>query len=100
MNEAVEIKVEEPIYPKYAVQCLEEFCSYRWECANHASAGDFRTEDGMKPRLSLRNNKIFCATKRIAYNEQIVHQTIPIEEHGYGCVIGSDLVEESNTYDI
>ena len=99
MNKAVEIKAS-PLGTYAAVDCLEESCIYHKECANHASAGDFRMEDGLKPRLSLRQGKVFCATKNLPYKEDIMYGFTPAEEHGYGCVLEEELVEEVNTFEI
>jgi len=44
------------------VICNEEDCWWRRECANHATAGDFRSEDGTRPKLHLRKGKVFCET--------------------------------------
>ena len=98
-EEAVEIKVDQ-IISKYYVNCLEAKCIYRSDCANHCTAGDFRNEDGIRPRLSLRNGKVYCATKNLPYNEDIFSQTIPIEPHDRSAVLGNELIEETNTFDI
>lgn len=44
------------------VNCLEQNCPYRRSCANHDSAGDFRSEDGFSPELHLRRGQIYCDT--------------------------------------
>jgi hypothetical protein len=35
-------------------------CPYSRECANHATAGDFRTENGMSPLIELRDTELYC----------------------------------------
>jgi hypothetical protein len=46
MREGVAIEV----HGKYPA-CLDMECKHRGECANHTSAGDYRTEDGDTPGL-------------------------------------------------
>jgi hypothetical protein len=53
------MKIE--LMPDSAV-CLSETCIYNRECANHASAGDYRTEDGFTPELDLQGNQWVCLT--------------------------------------
>lgn len=50
------------IYGSYPA-CLEENCSYKYECANHHTAGDFRTEDGLTPLLKMIDAKWTCTKK-------------------------------------
>lgn len=45
-------------YP--APQCMTDSCPYTRECANHTTAGDFRTEDGRTPNLILEDENVFC----------------------------------------
>lgn len=41
--------------------CHSKECGLRSECANHATAGDFRTEDGETPNLFMdAERNIFC----------------------------------------
>ena len=42
--------------------CLQEDCPHGGTCANHRSAGDFRTEDGYSPVLSISKGDAFCQT--------------------------------------
>lgn len=50
---------------RQTVICLDNDCIFKKECANHASAGDFRSEDGFKPQLFVLNEKteVDCLTK-------------------------------------
>lgn len=59
-NKGQEIPVE--IFKEGGIYCLSDGCPYRKECANHRSAGDFRSEDGFTPELTVEGEKIFCAT--------------------------------------
>lgn len=52
--------------------CLSSGCLYRKECAQHSSAGDFRSEDGFRPDFSETE----CRTSDVEpiYSE---YQTLP-----------------------
>ncbi|MHC4188431.1 MAG: hypothetical protein ACYSUB_01980 [Planctomycetota bacterium] len=41
-------------------RCLDEKCLHSRECANHTSAGDFRTEDGSTPNLTKTDEEWVC----------------------------------------
>lgn len=92
-----------------AVQCLQDDCPWKRVCANHASAGDFRTEGGYRPVLRLQSGEVFCDSFHMKgdgeeYNEQPrIQGTHPFAVQGccdYNCVLWSELVEVVNTYDI
>lgn len=55
-------KIEVIIYPQGGIDCNSPSCSFRRECANHRTAGDFRTEDGFTPEMTERNGEYFCET--------------------------------------
>lgn len=93
-----------------AVQCLEENCRWNRVCANHVSAGDFRTEGGSIPLLTLKNGEMFCDTihspgNGYEYHEEPINTDVrpPRKADQYwesNCVLWKDLVEETNTYEI
>jgi hypothetical protein len=56
------MKVELKLYPMGGIDCLSKTCSFRKECANHESAGDYRSEDGFRPDLFEKNGEYFCNT--------------------------------------
>lgn len=41
-------------------ECQESDCSLKRQCANHCTAGDFRSEDGWKPDLQKIDGEWFC----------------------------------------
>jgi len=41
----------------------KETCPNQGECAQHETAGDFRSEDGMTPTLILKDGKAYCTKK-------------------------------------
>jgi len=45
------------------IVCKSRDCRYKRECANHTTAGDFRSEDGFTPRMCQgENDKWLCTT--------------------------------------
>lgn len=45
------------------IMCEADDCQQERECANHCTAGDFRSEDGMTPDLALISNNWHCTKK-------------------------------------
>lgn len=43
--------------------CHDRACRYTRDCANHTSAGDFRTESGDSPALHLDGNVLSCSRR-------------------------------------
>lgn len=75
--------------------CRVEVCPYRRSCANHISAGEYREEGGISPRLSVVGHEIHCSTCDIPSNDESVYgfpyRTEPIESHDMGYVEFSTL---------
>ena len=77
----------------------------RWDrvCANHETAGDFRSEGGSRPILTLRNGEVHCETFHSPGDGYEPHET-PTRtapyEWGNAIVCWRDLVEETNNYEI
>lgn len=44
------------------LNCTEKHCKFSRKCANHDSAGDYRSEGGFTPEIILKDDKIFCRT--------------------------------------
>ena len=42
--------------------CLSKTCVFNRECANHETAGDYRSEDGFKPEIVEINGEYYCNT--------------------------------------
>ena len=42
---------------------MEKQCPYKHECAQHITAGDFRTEGGITPKLVIKERTVWCKTK-------------------------------------
>lgn len=56
MRDTVAVK----IYGQYPA-CLDTECKHKKECANHTSAGDYRSEDGDTPNLVKTANGWLCS---------------------------------------
>lgn len=83
----------------YAV-CKQNDCLFKKSCANHASAGDFRAEDGISPRLSLKQGVLHCETYYAPINREYSYDTIPIDHLCSGFVEMKSIREVVNTFDI
>jgi tellurite resistance-related uncharacterized protein len=84
------IKVEEEGLKHGGIYCLEESCPFRRECANHTTAGDFRSEGGVTPRLSILNGQIGCNTIYADEDETITYQSIPVDHENTGALVLND----------
>ncbi len=51
------------LYISSGMICDDDDCPHNRECANHSSAGDFRTEGGMSPDIKKFNGQL-CCTKQ------------------------------------
>lgn len=60
--------------------CLSKTCQFKAECANHETAGDFRTEDGFSPELSiLPSGEIDCKTTERKAGEEHCHGVVYVD---------------------
>lgn len=50
------------ILPSGLIDCKES-CPWERKCANHFTAGDFRTEDGLRPLIIKVDDALLCKTK-------------------------------------
>ena len=97
----MKIRVEpKELYP--AVICMQSNCRWERVCANHETAGDFRSEVGDRKILSLRNGEVHCETFHSPGDGCEYHET-PVNtapyEWGNAIVCWRDLIEET-TYEI
>lgn len=101
----MKIKTEpKELYP--AVICMQENCPWDRVCANHTTAGDFRSEGGSRPILVLRNGVVHCETFHSPGDGYEPHET-PVntapsskDQWGNAIVCWRELVEETNAYEI
>lgn len=82
------------------IDCLSASCQFRKTCANHESAGDFRVEDGFKPKLKFLESVLsgypiqaiagdcFSANSRILDNEAFY----PDDSHEVGSLTISEVL--------
>lgn len=61
------------------IDCNEN-CPFSRSCANHTTAGDYRTEGGFTPEVALIDGDIYCATHDQPISEDSVYQVLP-ENH-------------------
>lgn len=91
-----------------AVICLEKNCRWERVCANHCTAGDFRSEDGSRPLLSLRNGEVHCQTINspghgYEYHDEPINVASPTMHHhewNWSMFLWNDLTEETNDFQI
>lgn len=94
MNKVKEVKTN----PKWPLVCENSDCYYKRECANHRSAGDFRTEDGIKPKLSFRMGELYCETIHISPVDDPNWCELPSVKHEIGFC--HNPVEEIDSFEI
>lgn len=96
-------KVEIEVWPfGGGLICHEKECKFRRECANHETAGDFRTDDGFSPELTLCNGEFYCDTKYRAHHPAYLDKLslmLPdnieeIERERRGALCRKDLCDE------
>jgi hypothetical protein len=83
-----------------AIICLEETCLYRKSCANHVSAGDFRSEDGFTPKLSLGQGNVYCKTTDHLPMSKFDDLPDNLDHLQSGLMLWDDIVEEVENYNI
>lgn len=84
------MKVPIKLYKQGGIDCNSEDCIFRKECANHASAGDFRSEGGFTPELSLLSKtQAECSTFDRPIDPYIQWQSLPDnnEDLGSGALV-------------
>ena len=82
-----------------AVICLEKNCPWNRVCANHYTAGDFRSEDGVMPHLSLRNGELHCESIH-SKGDGDEYRERPIGHYDFGMLCWDDLIEEIDNFQI
>jgi|SRR5579862_7245937 len=90
-------------YP--AVICLQKNCKWDRVCANHETAGDFRSEGGPRPLLKLLNGELHCDTfhspgNGCEYHEEPVNVDPWQRDRDYNIFLWSQLIEETNNFQI
>lgn len=89
------------VSPFHAIVCEMSNCPYQRECANHASAGDFRSEGGLVPELSMKNGEVHCDTIMRPSDESIDYACLPENYSNIGpSLCWKDIREVVNDYHI
>jgi hypothetical protein len=93
-------KIKKEIYPSGYIECKEK-CPYDRTCANHYTAGDFRSEDGFSPLLELHDREVMCASRYAPGNGAEYHEWPTVTLPGMiGLVKMSDIKEVVHSYEI
>jgi hypothetical protein len=56
------MRIQIETYLGGGIGCLSEQCAYTRTCANHVTAGDYRSEGGFSPEIRQEDDKFFCDT--------------------------------------
>jgi len=96
--------ITDPKEKYQVVNCLETNCLYRKTCANHTSAGDFRSTGGFSPQLMIINGHVHCKTHDVPpYGGELddIKEWYPSNHNKLdsGSVLWKDL-EQSDNYTI
>lgn len=67
-------KINVKIYDQGGVDCTVEHCVFKFECANHKTAGDYRNEDGFTPDITEEDGQFLCATKDAPMDDDETYQ--------------------------
>jgi len=100
----MKIKVE-PKDKCNGIICLQKDCPWDDVCANHTSAGDYRSEGGSRPLLKLMNGELHCDTFHSPGNgykphEEPVNVDYCLTVDKWNMFLWSQLVEQVNNFQI
>ena len=100
------MKIEVEPKEKYsAIICIQKNCRWDKVCANHSSAGDFRSEGGPRPLLKLMNGELHCDTFHSPGDGYEPHETPVNVDHTWvpdrwNMVLWSQLIEKVDDFQI
>lgn len=80
--------------PNFPMVCISNICKFSRECANHTTAGDFRTEDGFTPEITVVSGEVVCLTQDRAVSEAHTCGYGPFPEN-YGKLRAGFLTKET-----
>ena len=70
-------KVKIKIFDMGGIDCLAN-CAFSSECANHCSAGDFRSEGGFTPELTVLDRETAdCQTREREIDDSVTYASFP-----------------------
>jgi hypothetical protein len=99
--DSFKIHIKTKVYDGGGIDCLEDSCPFMRECANHTTAGDYRSEDGFTPDLHREGGVFFCKTKN--QSARVHYPGFPSEINGTGSLVLKDgdlVVYHGNTEEI
>lgn len=76
---------------EYGINCMSKNCMYSRSCAQHVTAGDYRSADGMTPAIINVNGHISC--KKVE-----THSSNPVYINSYGEIIRHVEADETGVY--
>ena len=59
-------------------ECAVKNCPFNKTCAQHQTAGDFRSESGFKPEISKKGDSFYCSTINRVKDEEQTHGAYPV----------------------
>jgi len=91
------MKIQLKIYDSGGIDCLSDSCAFKRECANHKTAGEFRSEGGFTPELYEKHGEYFCETCDREIDEDIRYACFPVDSDklGQGEILLTDLQTKS-----
>lgn len=91
------MKVQLELHEFGGISCLSDDCPFQKACANHESAGDYRSEDDFTPKLILNHGEYFCNTYDCKPSDEDYMNTSPenYDKLGCGSLSQKDLGTES-----
>lgn len=97
--------IAEPKEKYNCIICLQENCKWDGVCANHATAGDFRSEGGPRPLLKLLSGELHCDTFHSPGNGNEFHDEPTNTDpswfpNRWNMVLWNQLIEEVDNFQI
>jgi hypothetical protein len=86
--DSFKISIKTKVYDGGGIDCLEDSCPFKRQCANHTTAGDYRSEGGFTPELYREGGVFFCKTKNKA--ARVNYPEFPSEINGTGSLVLKD----------
>ena len=74
------------IHNNRSLDCDSSDCPFRKECAQHDTAGDYRTESGFSPEIEKQGDDYICLTRNAEVDMDIDLGVYPVGERPSGCV--------------
>lgn len=69
------------------LNCHSDKCQYVRSCAQHHSAGDFRSEDGFTPKLIIEDDQVVGCESILLPSDGDKHRPSPVGYRSLGMII-------------